>query len=612
MSHDRRPALPKLSFRFALAVAAITCSVAWNVPVRAASPEGDTPTPTATELPTVQVLPTATVRPTPRPTSAPAPTARPVRTPRPTLLPLQPTPERSATKKHRGHTGPAPSPSPSPSPTTHEKHRRKHHRKHARVKPTPTATPILNLHTEDSVAPVTCNGPGKALAARPFLVPPYHGWTSIVSYLDHDLPDFVQDGVITIATGQSASVDPTHHAEDFPAYWSPKYRQYLYYDGHNGYDYNLWYQPVYAAAAGKVIFARLEYSYAPGSGYGNMIMIEHRGGYVTLYGHLSKFLVHKGDKVKAGQEIGVSGNTGHSSGPHLHFTVFHNCTPTDPYGWEGGGPDPLQSYQGESSEILWKQVPDVYNPVPGLPGVLPASSTTRILLLRLPPAAAGTGAFTRRLRHEANTAASVLRKRGLSVKVDLLRGALVVDGSATPSSFFSVAGVTSITTPDLEEGARADLLSQLARASLVTQHRRIEIARSQHWSGYIVRLQGRAILVGKGEPGKQVDLELLARNHTALVHRVATDPKSGAYAVDLGTVSPHQLSQLLNQLSGRGSGGASVRVRQVVQPPASPGPASAESASGPHAPWLPLAALVAVALGMCAWAGGTIRRRRHV
>jgi murein DD-endopeptidase MepM/ murein hydrolase activator NlpD len=605
-------------FRTGALVTVLAAWMSWQTAALADSPADSTPTPTVTPLPTVQIEPSATVKPSPRPrpTALPVPTARPTRTPRPTAPPLQPTAERPVKKKHRAHKTPTPSASPSPGPTRHAKHGRKLSRKHAQVKhakatPTPSVTPVLNLHTEDSVAPVTCNGPGKPPAAHPFLLPPYHRWTAIVSYLDHDLPDFVQDGVITIASGQSASVDAVHRGEGFPAYWSSTYRQYLYYDGHNGYDYNLWYQPVYAAAAGKVIFARLEYTYAPGRGYGNMIMIEHRGGYVTLYGHLSKFLVHKGEKVKAGQEIAISGNTGHSTGPHLHFTVFHNCTPTDPYGWQGGGPDPLQSYQGESSEMLWKQVPNVLNPVPGLPGLLPAGAATRILLLRLPPAGAGTTNFSARLQAELDRAAEVLRKRGLAVKIDLLRGALIVSGSATPGSFYTVPGVISITTPDLEEGARADVLSELARASLVTHHHRIEIARSQHWSGYVVRLQGRAILVGKGEPGKQVDLELLTRNQAARVHRVATDPKSGAYAVDLGAVSPKKVTELLNQLSGRGSGGASVRVRQVAQPTPTPGPATVQTVTAPRTTWLPLVALIAVALAMCTGAAEFIRRRRH-
>jgi hypothetical protein len=54
-------------------------------------------------------------------------------------------------------------------------------------------------------------------------------------------------------------------------------------------------------------------------GYGNCVVIRHHNGLETLYGHLSKRMVNAGDLVNAGQEIGLGGSTGHSTGPHLHF-----------------------------------------------------------------------------------------------------------------------------------------------------------------------------------------------------------------------------------------------------------------------------------------------------
>lgn len=54
-------------------------------------------------------------------------------------------------------------------------------------------------------------------------------------------------------------------------------------------------------------------------GYGNYYVIRHPNGLETVYGHLSKHIVHQGDSVKAGQVIGLGGNTGRSSGPHLHL-----------------------------------------------------------------------------------------------------------------------------------------------------------------------------------------------------------------------------------------------------------------------------------------------------
>lgn len=574
-------------FPLAIIATALILPVAPASAADSVDTETPTPTASATAPPTATPPARPTARPSPLPTAEPAATGAPI----PTATSAPPTPE----KRHRRHHRPTPTlkPTRTPAPVSRKKHRHKHHKK--TPTPTPTVTPVLNLNAEDSVAPVTCNGPGRHVAKTPFLIPPYRGWTSIVSYFDHDLPDYVQDGAIVTSTGAAASVDKSHHALDFPAYWDSRLRQYLYYDGHNGYDYNLWYQPVYAAARGKVIFARLEYTYAPDHGYGNMIMIQHPQGYVTLYGHLSKMLVHKGDKVHAGQQIGISGNTGHSSGPHLHFTVFHNCSPTDPYGWTGTGSDPLAAYQGEGSVFLWKREPDVFNPLPDLPGTIPAGGGVRILLLRLPSTRVGTSMFSADLARLAGKDASRLRARGLTVTVDLLRGALVVAGTASPLSFYNLPGVVSITTSDVEEGARADVLSALARAGLATHHRRIAVARSTRWSGYIVRLQGQAILVGRGDRGKEVDLMVRSRGHSQSVHRIHADPKTGAYALDLGAMSAAQVHALARQLSGRGTGGSSVKVRKVVEH-------APQRTSGSHAtvavwPFVLAGLIVAIALG---------------
>ncbi|MDH4262719.1 MAG: M23 family metallopeptidase [Spirochaetia bacterium] len=55
--------------------------------------------------------------------------------------------------------------------------------------------------------------------------------------------------------------------------------------------------------------------------YGNAVMVNNNSSYLTIYAHLSQILVKKGDKVRKGQLIGFSGNSGHSTGPHLHFEV---------------------------------------------------------------------------------------------------------------------------------------------------------------------------------------------------------------------------------------------------------------------------------------------------
>ncbi|MNM53585.1 Murein DD-endopeptidase MepM [compost metagenome] len=81
---------------------------------------------------------------------------------------------------------------------------------------------------------------------------------------------------------------------------------------------------VHAADSGNVIVAEWW------NGYGNCVIIDDGNNIWTLYGHLSKINVQKGDNVKRGEVIAESGNTGASTGPHLHFEVRVNGTPVDP------------------------------------------------------------------------------------------------------------------------------------------------------------------------------------------------------------------------------------------------------------------------------------------
>ncbi|MEZ4893779.1 MAG: M23 family metallopeptidase [Saprospiraceae bacterium] len=65
-------------------------------------------------------------------------------------------------------------------------------------------------------------------------------------------------------------------------------------------------------------------------GYGNCVKISHGYGYQTLYGHMSKITIKKGQKVKKGQKIGEVGDTGLSTAPHLHYEVHYKGNPINP------------------------------------------------------------------------------------------------------------------------------------------------------------------------------------------------------------------------------------------------------------------------------------------
>lgn len=80
-------------------------------------------------------------------------------------------------------------------------------------------------------------------------------------------------------------------------------------------------------AAGDGVVKKVETSR---SGYGRWVVIDHGFGYETLYGHMSKFNVKVGDKVKRGSVIGYVGNAGKSTGPHVHYEVHKNGKPVNP------------------------------------------------------------------------------------------------------------------------------------------------------------------------------------------------------------------------------------------------------------------------------------------
>ncbi len=94
-----------------------------------------------------------------------------------------------------------------------------------------------------------------------------------------------------------------------PIYRTPRFHSGMDFSAKVGTD-------VYATGDGVITFAAWK------QGYGNCVMIDHGYGYQTLYGHLSKFRARVGQKVTRGQVIGLVGNTGKSTGAHLHYEVM--------------------------------------------------------------------------------------------------------------------------------------------------------------------------------------------------------------------------------------------------------------------------------------------------
>lgn len=82
--------------------------------------------------------------------------------------------------------------------------------------------------------------------------------------------------------------------------------------------------PIRASGSGEVV------SVGWRGAYGRVVEINHGQGLTTIYAHLDKFIVKKGQTVAAGQNIGQMGNTGRSTGPHLHFEMRVNNIPIDP------------------------------------------------------------------------------------------------------------------------------------------------------------------------------------------------------------------------------------------------------------------------------------------
>lgn len=105
--------------------------------------------------------------------------------------------------------------------------------------------------------------------------------------------------------------------------------------------------PIYATGNGRIKIAERH------GAYGNAVIIDHGYGYESLYAHMSKFKVRRGQRVKRGDIIGYVGSTGLSTGPHLHYEIHKDGRPIDPvsYFYQDVSPDEFKILLDKSQEM---------------------------------------------------------------------------------------------------------------------------------------------------------------------------------------------------------------------------------------------------------------------
>lgn len=136
--------------------------------------------------------------------------------------------------------------------------------------------------------------------------------------LKASLPEVVYSGTKVVGKGTGMFAWPVAGASITSSYGERWGRV------HKGVDFVSGNRTIKAADAGTVSFAGVQ------SGYGNVVIIDHHNGYVTYYGHLSRISVSLGQKLEQGSSIGIMGNTGRSTGTHLHFEIRKNGTALNP------------------------------------------------------------------------------------------------------------------------------------------------------------------------------------------------------------------------------------------------------------------------------------------
>ena len=164
--------------------------------------------------------------------------------------------------------------------------------------------------------------------APPPAAPASHGGGTVMS--PSDLPTGMRAVVIRAtvpgAVNRFASGSPFHWPLDVQGFVTRgQIRPGVVDESHPGIDIAVPLgTPVRASGGGQVSAAGYD------SDYGLFVLLRHASGYETMYGHLSRLVAAEGDEVQAGQVIGLSGNSGRSTAPHLHFEIRHDDKSVDP------------------------------------------------------------------------------------------------------------------------------------------------------------------------------------------------------------------------------------------------------------------------------------------
>jgi hypothetical protein len=206
--------------------------------------------------------------------------------------------------------------------------------------------------------PVTAGININAANVQPFMHRPYYGSQTIlqrtVSFMDHDKPWYEADRYFVRYDGKRWSNATVYNCDGGVNC----------YDGHNGYDLNLWFEPVLSVAGGTVTRANWYNPLNHNDAFGLWVAVDHGNGFVTAYGHLSAINVSVGDRVGTQWQIGTSGTTGSSTGPHLHLSAYYlpRWLPTDPFGWRANFANP----NIVPDRYLWVSNPNANGTVPDL------------------------------------------------------------------------------------------------------------------------------------------------------------------------------------------------------------------------------------------------------